>query len=99
MLIELERCGFEVSYIRTAEGREVDFFAQRAGEHPLLLQVCLESEGDETWDRELRALQAAAPIHPRSRPFLVTLDATPPTRPLPGGFTSAGAVRWLREEM
>ncbi len=55
-----ERCGFEISYVRTAEGREVDFFAQRAGEHSLLVQVCLQSEGDETWDRELRALQAAA---------------------------------------
>ena len=99
VLIELERRGFETSYVRTAQGWEVDFFAQRAGERPLLVQVCLESEGDETWERELRALRAAAAIHPRSRPFLVTLDAAPPARPLPGGFTWAGAARWLLEEM
>ena len=99
VLLELERRGFETSYVRTAEGWEVDFFAQRAGERPLLVQVCLESEGEATWDRELRALQAAAAVHPRSRPFLVTLDAAPPTRPLPKGFAWAGASRWLLEEM
>ena len=99
VLLELERRGFEISYVRTREGWEVDFLAQRAGERPLLVQVCLESEGDETWDRELRALQAAAAEHPRARPFLVTLDAAPPARPLPKGFTWAGASRWLLEEM
>jgi hypothetical protein len=29
----------------------------------------------------------------------VTLDAAPPARPLPRGFTWAGASRWLLEEM
>jgi hypothetical protein len=63
------------------------------------VQVCLESEGDETWDRELRALEAAATGHPDARPFLVTLDAAPPSRPLPRGITWAPAARWLLEEM
>ena len=51
VLLELERRGFEVSYVRKPQGFEVDFLAHRAGEKPLLLQVCLESEGDETWER------------------------------------------------
>ena len=99
ILLELERRGFEVAYVRTAEGFEVDFLAHRAGEAPLLVQACLESEGDETWTRELRALEAAAGSHPRARPFLVTLDAVPPSRPMPAGLTWAPAATWLLEEM
>lgn len=99
MLLELERRGWGVSYVRTAEGFEVDFLAYRAGDTPLLVQVCLESEGDETWERELRALHAAAAAHPDARPFLVTLDAVPPTRRLPRGLSWAPAARWLLEEM
>jgi hypothetical protein len=63
------------------------------------VQVCLESEGDETWERELRALAGATAAHPEARPFLVTLDAIPPSRPLPRGLTWAPAARWLLEEM
>ena len=98
ILLELERRGYEVAYVRTPEGFEVDFLAHRAGEAPLLVQSCLESEGDETWERELRALAAAAAAHPDARPFLVTLDAIPPRRPLPRGITWAPAARWLLEE-
>jgi hypothetical protein len=63
------------------------------------MQVCLESEGDETWARELRALEAAAAVLPDARPFLVTRDAVPPSRPMPDGLTWAPAARWLLEEM
>lgn len=98
VLLELERRGFEVSYVRTPEGFEVDFLAHRAGEKPLLLQVCLESEGDETWERELRALQAGAAAVPGARSCLVTLDPTPPTRRLPRGVTWVPAAQWLLEE-
>jgi hypothetical protein len=97
--LELERRGGEVSYVRTAEGFEVDFFVHRPGAAPLLVQVCLESEGEETWERELRALLAAAAAYPDARPFLVTLDASPPGRPLPPGLAWAPAARWLLEEL
>lgn len=99
LFLELDRRGWGTSYVRTKEGWEVDFLAQRAGDRPLLVQSCLESEGDETWDRELRALTTATKGIAEARPFLVTLDATPPTRPLPGGITWAPAARWLLEEM
>ena len=99
VLLELERRGYEVAYVRTPEGFEVDFLAHRAGDAPLLLQVCLESEGDDTWERELRALEAAAAAHPDARPLIVSLDALPPRRPLPGGLAWAPAACWLLEEM
>lgn len=98
VLLELERRGFEATYVRTAEGYEVDFLAHRAGDPPLLVQVSLESEGDETWRRELRALSSAAGAHPSARPFLVTLDWAPPARPLPPGLSWAPAAQWLLEE-
>ena len=99
VLLELERRGYEVAYVRTNEGHEVDFLAQRPGEMPLLVQVCLESEGDETWARELRALQAGVAMHSDAGAWLVTLDASPPARPLPEGITWAPAARWLLEEL
>jgi predicted AAA+ superfamily ATPase len=99
ILLELERRGYEVAYVRTPDGYEVDFIAHRAGDAPLLIQACLESEGDDTWERELRALTAAAGSYPEARPFLVTLDTVPPHRPLPAGLTWAPAARWLLEEM
>ena len=99
VMLELERRGFEVSYVLTREGWEIDFLAHRAGDHPLLVQVCLETDGDETWNRELRALEAGAAAHPTARPFLVTLDAVPPSNTLPHGLTWAPAARWLLEEL
>lgn len=98
VMLELERRGYAVEYVRTAAGFEADFLAHRAGEPPLLVQVCLESADDETWAREVRGLEAAAQEHPRARPLLVTLDAMPPARELPHGLTWAPAARWLLEE-
>jgi predicted AAA+ superfamily ATPase len=99
VLLELERRGHEVAWVRTPDGFEVDFLAHRAGDPPLLVQACLESEGDETWTRELRALESGAAAHPQARAFLVTLDAVAPRRALPRGITWAPAARWLLEEM
>lgn len=99
VMLELERRGYEVAYVRTQDGFEVDFLAQRAGDPPLLVQACLESADDETWARELRALEAGAEEHPDARAWLVTMDATPPTRRLPSGISWAPAARWLLEEL
>lgn len=99
VMLELERRGFEVAYVRTTDGWEIDFIAHRAGDRALLVQVCLETAADETWARELRALEAGAAAHRDARPFLVTLDAAPPARELPRGLTWAPVTRWLLEEM
>ena len=97
VLLELERRGWEVSYVRTAEGWEVDFFAHRAGETPLLVQVCLETGDDATWEREVRALRSAGEAYDDAHLFLVTLDSSPPRRGLPDRVTWAPAARWLLE--
>ncbi|HEX5043785.1 MAG TPA: ATP-binding protein [Candidatus Polarisedimenticolaceae bacterium] len=98
ILLELERRGYEVTYVRTKEGLEVDFLAHRAGDRPLLVQVCLETEGEETWQRELRALQSAGEVHADARPLLLTLDTDPPKRELPPRIAWAAASAWLLEE-
>ncbi len=98
VLLELERRGYEAAYVHTRAGFEVDFIARRAGDPPLLLQVSLETEGDATWDRELRALVEAAPRYPDARAVILTLDAAPPSRPLPPAITWVPAARWLLEE-
>ena len=98
-LLELERRGWAVSYLRTAEGWEVDFFAHRPGEAPLLVQVCLDTADDATWEREVRALRSAGRAYGDARLFLVTLDATPPPRPLPDRIVWTPAARWLLEDV
>ena len=95
VLLELERCGWEVSYVRTPEGWEVDFYAHRPGEAPLLVQVCLETAADQTWEREVRALRSAGETYGAARLLLVTLDSSPPRQRLPDGVTWTPAARWL----
>jgi predicted AAA+ superfamily ATPase len=99
VLLELERRGWEVTYARSPEGWETDFLGHRAGDRPVLVQVCLETTAGDTLTRELRGLEAASRSHPRARPFLVTLDATPPPVPLPRHVAWVPAVQWLLEEM
>lgn len=99
VLLELERRGYEVSYVRTDQGWEVDFLAHRSGDSPLLVQVCLDTTADETLSRELRALKTAAAAHRKARAFLVTLDASRPATALPRGLAWVPAARWLLEEM
>ena len=98
VLLELERRGRAVSYVRTAEGWEVDFFAQRAGEAPWLVQVCLDTADDATWEREVRALRSAGRAFGDARLLLVTLDASPPARPLPDRVVWTPAARWLLDD-
>ena len=97
VLLELERRGWEVSYVRTEEGWEVDFYAHRPGEAPLLVQVCLETGDDATWEREVPALRSAGETYGDARLLLVTLDSSPPRRQLPDRVTWAPASRWLLE--
>lgn len=98
VLLELLRRGWEVSWLRTVSGWEVDFLAHRPGDRPVLVGVSLDTEAPGTWDREVRALAEAAASHPRARASLVTLDDTPPRRPLPGRLEWLPAARWLLED-
>lgn len=48
VLLELERRGYTADWVRAAEGWGVDFFAERPGDPPLLVQVSLDTAADAT---------------------------------------------------
>lgn len=94
VLLELERREYAVTWLRVGDW-EVDFFATRPGDAPLLVQVCLDTTGDATWEREVRALEAAARANPDAEAMLVTQDASPPQRTLPAPIQWMSATQWL----
>jgi hypothetical protein len=93
-----ERRGFEMGYVRTAQGYEVDFLASMPGEPPLLVQVCTDVADSETYDREVRALTAASEEHRSALALLITLESTPPSPSLPAPLQRRGAADWLLGE-
>ncbi len=95
ILIELERRGGEVSYVRTQEGFEVDFLAQSPEGEFLLLQVCADLSDTATRQREVRALLSAAAEFPMATPLLISLDAIPPQPGLPAPLRWQSAAAWL----
>jgi predicted AAA+ superfamily ATPase len=98
ILLELERRGYQATWVKVDDGRdawEVDFFAEQVGEQPLLLQVCLDADADPTWEREVRALAAAAVRFPEAKPILITANSTPPRRALPAPLRWQSAPAWL----
>lgn len=97
VLLELERRGYEADWVRTQGGWEVDFLAERPGDPPLLIQVSLDTAADETWHREVRALEDARVGQPEAEALLVTLDPSPPARELPEGLRWYPAAQWFLE--
>ena len=87
----------DLGWVRVGDNLEVDFYAEHAVIDPLLIQVSLDTSADDTWEREVRSLESAAAEFPSARPLLVTLDPTPPARPLPAGLAWMSAVEWLLE--
>ena len=96
--LELERRGYESAYVRSREGWEVDFLAISPDAPTLLLQVCLELENSQVWEREVRSLTAAAAKYPQAQPLLLTLDAMPPREALPAPLEWRSATQWFLEE-
>jgi predicted AAA+ superfamily ATPase len=95
VLLQLDRAGAELAYVKTANGHEVDFLARYPEGHEELIQVCANLDSPETRDRETRALQEALIEHPRARPVLITLDPWPPRIPSPKGIKLINAEDWL----
>jgi predicted AAA+ superfamily ATPase len=98
VFLELERRGYDIAYVRTKEGSEVDFLASAPDAPSLILQVCLEADDESTWEREMRALTAAAAEHPKAVPLLLTLDSMPPRPRLPNPLRWLPAAAWFLGE-
>jgi len=95
VLIELERRGARVSYVRTPEGREVDFLVRSPGGGQELLQVCADSTSATVAERELRALDEAGRLFPDAKKRLLTLTLDRAPREVPAGVAVQPAYEWL----
>lgn len=94
VLLELERRGAEVAYVRTVGGFEVDFLARYPDGQEDLIQVCADLDTAATREREARALLEAADEYKRASLRLITLQAET-ARDLPKAVTVHSAVAWL----
>lgn len=95
VFVELERRRADVTYVRTLEGREVDFLARNPGGDVELIQVCADTSAPDTLERELRALEEAGRRYPEAAKRILTLtrDAIPTT--LPQGILAQPAYEWM----
>ena len=94
VLLELERRGAQIGYLRTRSGYEVDFHAALPDGSTLLIQVCADLTAPTTLEREVRALQEAYLEHPHATPLLLSLDTLPPAV-LPAPLQWETALAWL----
>ena len=95
VLVELERRRFEVTYVRTPAGYEVDFLARRGGGEMELIQVCADLTDPATAARESRALAEAGNRFPHARKRLLTLAQDGIPADLPAGTEVQTACEWL----
>jgi uncharacterized protein len=94
VLLELERRGAQIGYLRTRSGYEVDFHAVLPDGTTLLVQVCADLSSRATQEREVRALQEAHQEHPHAIPLLLSMDVLPPVS-LPHSVNWESAPGWL----
>ena len=78
VMLELERRGAEIAYVRTETGLEVDFLARYPEGRTELIQVCADLTDAATRERELRALKDAAAEHRAASLHLITLSSPAP---------------------
>jgi len=94
IMLELERRGAEISYVRTQSGFEVDFLASFPDGRRELIQVSSDLSDPGTLARETRALGEAAGEHRKAAQHLISLDSEPPPG-LPSDITWHSATTWL----
>jgi len=94
VLLELERRGAAVDYVRTKAGFEVDFLARYPGGREVLIQACADLSEDAARDREIRALREASEEHPEAELQIVTLHPES-LRNVPRSVSVHAAFVWL----
>jgi predicted AAA+ superfamily ATPase len=94
VMLELERRGAEISYVRSQSGFEVDFLAAFPDGRRELIQVSSDLFDPATVERETRALEEAARDHRKTTRHLISLDQAPPPG-LPANITWHSASTWL----
>jgi predicted AAA+ superfamily ATPase len=95
VLLELERRGAEVTYVKTPGGHEVDFLARYPDGRVELVQVCADASEPAVAARELRALAEARSILGKARALLLTATQAGLPAVLPPRVTAMPASLWL----
>ena len=95
VLLELERRGAGVGYLKTADGLEIDFLARHPSAGEEVIQVCADFTHEATRTRELRALTAVADEHPRAKRRLLVLDRDAASGTNVKGVQVQPAYEWL----
>lgn len=95
VLVELERRRFDVTYVRTKSGHEVDFLARGPLGEELLVQVCADLTDPATATRELRALLESGAQHPQALMLLLTLTRDRCSVEIPEGVHVQPAYEWM----
>lgn len=75
IMIELERRGAEISYIRNKTGTEADFLVLYPDGRRDIIQVCVDIDSTITLERELRGLIDARSEYKNAIPHLIVLEA------------------------
>ena len=99
VLIELERRRCEVTYVRTADGFEVDFLVRTAAGTRELVQVCADASDPATAQRELRGLASAAGEFPDATLRLLTLTRDGLPAELPSNVIAEPAYVWALDSV
>jgi predicted AAA+ superfamily ATPase len=95
VLIELERRGLAVTYVRTPENHEVDFLARSATGETELLQVASAAAEASTLEREVRALEEAGRLYPKAGRRLLTLTHDAMPTDAPAGIRVQPVYEWM----
>jgi predicted AAA+ superfamily ATPase len=96
VMLELERRGAEVAYVRNKTGSEVDFMVRYRDGRGELLQVCSNMGRANVRERELRGLADAVAEHKNVTAHLIDLDTDRPSN-LPESVEWHSASEWLLE--
>jgi predicted AAA+ superfamily ATPase len=98
VLIELERRGAVISYVRAKTGAEVDFCARFPDGRQELIQVCSDIESPGVLERELKGLEEARGEHRTASHHLVVLSGSKPSG-CPASVRWHSASEWLLSEV
>ena len=95
VLIELERRGMAVTYVRTPDDHEVDFLARSATGEMELVQVASDPMEPLAVEQEVRALEDAGRLYPEARLLLLTLTRDALPAEVPPGIVAQPAYEWM----
>jgi len=94
VMLELERRGVEIHYVRNRTGSEVDFWVRYEDGRQELIQVTTSLDDPEVREREVRGLMDALDEQPATTANLIVLEPEPVSG-LPEKIRWYAASQWL----